>query len=59
VIATVTPRSLLIRAAFRLEWFTVGWMVVEAVVALASGVSARSISLIAFGLDSLIELASA
>ena len=34
-------------------------MVVEAVVALASGVSARSISLIAFGLDSLIELASA
>jgi divalent metal cation (Fe/Co/Zn/Cd) transporter len=34
-------------------------MVVEAVVALASGVSARSISLIAFGLDSLIELTSA
>jgi len=53
------PRALLIRAAFRLEWFTVGWMVVEAVVALASGVTARSVSLIAFGLDSLIELASA
>jgi divalent metal cation (Fe/Co/Zn/Cd) transporter len=34
-------------------------MLVEAVVALASGVAARSISLIAFGLDSLIELASA
>ncbi|MBV8131219.1 MAG: cation transporter [Alphaproteobacteria bacterium] len=34
-------------------------MMVEAVVALASGVTARSISLIAFGLDSLIELASA
>jgi divalent metal cation (Fe/Co/Zn/Cd) transporter len=49
----------LVRAAFRLEWLTVGWMVVEAVVALASGVSAHSISLIAFGLDSLIELASA
>jgi hypothetical protein len=31
-------------------------MVVEAVVALASGVSARSLSLIAFGVDSLIEL---
>ena len=54
-----TPRALLIRAAFRLEWFTVAWMVVEAVVALASGVMARSISLIAFGIDSLIELASA
>jgi divalent metal cation (Fe/Co/Zn/Cd) transporter len=59
VIASVTPRPLLIRAAFRLEWFTLGWMVVEAAVALASGVSARSISLIAFGVDSLIELASA
>jgi divalent metal cation (Fe/Co/Zn/Cd) transporter len=59
VIPSTTPRVLLIRAAFRLEWFTVGWMVVEAVVALAAGVKARSISLIAFGLDSLIELASA
>jgi len=34
-------------------------MVVEAAVALASGVIARSTSLIAFGVDSLIELASA
>src|SRR5271169_6755063 len=54
-----TPRALLIRAAFRLEWFTVTWMIIEAVVALASGVIARSISLTAFGVDSLIELASA
>ena len=53
------PRTLLIRAAFRLEWFTVAWMVVEAAVALTSGVRARSISLTAFGVDSLIELASA
>ena len=59
MIPSIAPRALLIRAAFRLEWFTVGWMVVEAVVALTSGVRARSISLIAFGLDSLIELASA
>ena len=56
---SVTPRALLIRAAFRLEWLTVAWMVVEAAVALAAGVIARSISLIAFGVDSLIELASA
>ena len=34
-------------------------MVVEAVVAFASGVRARSVSLIAFGADSLIELVSA
>ena len=56
---TAECRSQLVRAAFRLEWLITGWMIVEAVVALASGLTARSISLIAFGLDSLIELASA
>ena len=34
-------------------------MAVEAVVAVASGIAAHSISLVAFGLDSVIELASA
>jgi divalent metal cation (Fe/Co/Zn/Cd) transporter len=34
-------------------------MLIEATVAIGSGVSARSLSLIAFGADSLIELASA
>jgi divalent metal cation (Fe/Co/Zn/Cd) transporter len=53
------PRRSLIRTALWLEGLTIGWMVLEAAVAVASGVSARSISLIAFGLDSLIELASA
>ena len=52
-------RALLIRRAFRLEWFSAAWMMVEAAVALASGAMARSISLTAFGIDSLIELASA
>ena len=56
---TAEYRAELIRAAFRLEWLTIGWMIVEAVIALVSGVTARSMSLIAFGLDSLIELASA
>lgn len=53
------PQRNLIRTALWLEWLTIGWMMLEAAVAVASGVSARSISLIAFGLDSLIELASA
>jgi hypothetical protein len=52
-------RAALIREAFRLEWFTVAWMTVEAIVAIASGIAAHSISLIAFGIDSVIELASA
>lgn len=49
----------LIREAFRLEGLTVAWMVIEAVVAVVSGVAAGSVLLLAFGLDSLIELASA
>ena len=52
-------REALIRDAFRLEWLTIGWMSVEAIVALASGLAAGSLVLLAFGLDSLIELASA
>ena len=52
-------RPALVREAFRLEWLTVAWMVVEAVVAVASGVAAGSLVLLAFGLDSIIELISA
>ena len=57
--SAAAPRALLIQAAFRLEWLTIAWMTIEAVVALASGVVAHSISLTAFGIDSMIELASA
>src|ERR1700730_16136202 len=49
----------LIREVFRLEWLTIGWMIIEAVVALAAGVVSGSVVLIAFGLDSVIELISA
>jgi len=59
LLAVDPQRQRLIRRAFRLEWLTVGWMAVEATVAVASGIAARSITLIAFGLDSVIELASA
>ena len=52
-------RSALIREAFLLEWLSVAWMVIEVVVAIASGLAAGSLLLLAFGLDSVIELASA
>jgi divalent metal cation (Fe/Co/Zn/Cd) transporter len=52
-------RNLLIREAFRLEWITIGWMVIETVVAIGSGVASGSLVLLAFGLDSVIELISA
>jgi divalent metal cation (Fe/Co/Zn/Cd) transporter len=55
-----TPeRTALIQQAFRLEWLTVGWMVIEALVAIGAGVIAGSLTLTAFGLDSVIELVSA
>lgn len=56
--APAVDRGPLIREAFRLEWLTVAWMIVEAAVAIASGWLAGSLILTAFGLDSLIELAS-
>ena len=42
----------------RLETVTVGWMLIEAVVALGAAVAARSVLLAAFGLDSIVELLS-
>lgn len=52
-------RTRLIREAFRLECFTIAWMLIEASVAVAAGFVARSVTLLAFGLDSVIELVSA
>src|SRR6202043_2431188 len=52
-------RTALIRQAFRLEYITLAWMTIEAAVAIGSGVAADSLTLTAFGIDSLIDLASA
>ncbi|HEY1270236.1 MAG TPA: cation transporter [Candidatus Binatia bacterium] len=46
------------KKALLAEYFTVGWNVIEGVVAIASGIAAGSIALIGFGLDSYIEVAS-
>ena len=52
-------RVVLIRHAFRLEWLSIGWMVIEGAVAIGLGIIAHSLLLVAFGIDSVIELASA
>jgi cation diffusion facilitator family transporter len=44
-----------LRAGRRLEYFTLGWNLTEAAVAVGAGVFAGSIALIGFGIDSLIE----
>lgn len=52
-------RATLHRRGIRLEWITVVWNVVEALVAIGAGLGASSTALVAFGTDSLIELLSA
>jgi divalent metal cation (Fe/Co/Zn/Cd) transporter len=54
-----SDRLPLIREAFRLERLTIGWMTIEAAVAICAGFAAGSLVLVAFGFDSVIELASA
>jgi divalent metal cation (Fe/Co/Zn/Cd) transporter len=49
----------LVRRAVWLEWLRVAWLLIEATVAIGSGMAGHSLSLIAFGADSLIELVSA
>jgi divalent metal cation (Fe/Co/Zn/Cd) transporter len=50
-----TPSDLL-RHGLRLEYATLSWNVVGTVVVLSAAVSARSVALAGFGLDSLIEI---
>jgi divalent metal cation (Fe/Co/Zn/Cd) transporter len=51
----ISTVAVLRQRAVRLEYFTVGWNLAEAFVALAAGWFASSIALKGFGLDSLIE----
>jgi divalent metal cation (Fe/Co/Zn/Cd) transporter len=52
-------RQELHRRALWLEYFTVGWNVIEGVVAIGAGIIAGSVALIGFGVDSSIEVISA
>ena len=47
------------QAALRLEVLTIGWMLIEASASIGAGVVAGSVLLLAFGVDSVIELISA
>lgn len=57
--APLTPRQNAVRRAQLLTNVTIGYNVVEAVVAVAAGVAAASVSLVGFGLDSTVEVSSA
>ena len=46
------------RRGIHLEYLTIGWNSLEAIIAIGAGIIAGSISLIGFGLDSVIEVSS-
>ncbi|HEV8403369.1 MAG TPA: cation transporter [Candidatus Limnocylindrales bacterium] len=51
-------RGALLRRGLRLEYLTVGWNIVEGLIAVGAGVAAGSIALIGFGVDSFVETIS-
>jgi divalent metal cation (Fe/Co/Zn/Cd) transporter len=54
--ADTAARSLLLRRGFALEYVTLAWNVAGIVVLTIAAVTARSVALAGFGLDSLIEI---
>jgi divalent metal cation (Fe/Co/Zn/Cd) transporter len=58
VLAPESDRAVALRRGRRLEYFTLAWNSVEGLVGIVAGAIAGSISLVGFGLDSLIEVTS-
>lgn len=61
VLNTTDPESnrpALLARGMILEYFTIGYNTIEAIVSIGAGVLAGSIALVAFGLDSIIEIAA-
>lgn len=54
----ILERMEVVRRGRRLEYFTIGWNIIEGLVAVAAGAIAGSISLVGFGIDSFIEVTS-
>jgi hypothetical protein len=54
----ILERSAVVRHGRKLEYFTIAWNTLEGLVAVIAGAMAGSISLVGFGIDSFIEVAS-
>jgi divalent metal cation (Fe/Co/Zn/Cd) transporter len=54
--AVNASRTALVRRGLALNYLTIGYNVLEAVVALGAGIVAGSVALVGFGLDSVIEV---
>lgn len=57
-LAGAVVRPGLIRRALRLEYVTVGWNLIEGLVAVTAALAAGSVALLGFGIDSFVESAS-
>lgn len=51
-------RAVSVRRGRSLEYFTIGWNLLEGIISIGSGLVAGSIALVGFGFDSLIEVSS-
>ncbi len=51
-------RPALLRRALKLEYLTVGWNIVEGIIAIAAAMASGSVALLGFGIDSFVESAS-
>ena len=49
------PRARLLQRGLRLEYLTIGWNLVEGVIAVAAAAAAGSVALLGFGIDSFVE----
>lgn len=49
-------RGRLLQRGLRLEYATIAWNALEMVIAIGLGLTARSLALVAFGLDTMVEL---
>jgi divalent metal cation (Fe/Co/Zn/Cd) transporter len=52
----VVGRPALVRRGLRLNFLTIGYNALEAIVAIAAGLAAGSVALVGFGVDSVIEV---
>ena len=59
ILTTLTaPRRVLLARGLRLEYLTVGWNVIEGVIAITAALAAGSVALLGFGIDSFVETIS-
>jgi Predicted Co/Zn/Cd cation transporters len=56
--ALTADRSVLVRRGLLLNWLTIGYNTIEAIVSVAAGLVSGSVALVSFGVDSGIEVTS-